>query len=585
MRQLLFAFIFLFTISIVSCSDNGTGPNNEETTTYSVAVDVTPSEAGSISPSSEDTYDEGEEVELQADANEEYLFTHWSGDIDSISDNPLSLTVDQDYNLTANFELKTYELSVNTEGEGSVNEEVLEQKSKDYEHGTVVQLTANPSEGYQFVEWQGDVTGSENPAHITVNDPKEVTAIFEKKTYTLSVKTSGEGSISITPDQPEYEFGAEVELSASASGDWEFDKWQGDLSGNANPETITIDSDKSIETIFKNTAFAGGYGTKDNPYKVSTVEELQSIQNYLGSYFTQINDIDAGSTINWNSGKGFNPIGDEDNIFRGYYDGNGFIIENLHINRSNESRVGLFGRTYNSINPGGEIKNLGLQGVKITGGNITGGLVAENSGEITNCFVTGEVNGLEGTGGLVGTTVQYSVIRNSFTEGVVNGTNFVGGLLGKNAGTVSKSKSLSEVNGEYTVGGLIGRHTSLSGDEARVTASYALGNVTGINTVGGLIGDMSEDEEVEQTYATGNVDSDGTSGGLIGSVNNTVDLSSSYWDTESTSQNHAIDGGGTNATGLVTSEMTGSSAEENMPNFNWDEYWIITNNYPSLSWE
>jgi len=259
MRQLLFAFIFLFSISIISCSDSGTGtdPNNgngdenEEITTYSVAVDVTPSDAGSISPSSDDSYEEGEDIELQADANEEYLFTHWSGDIDSTSDNPLSLTVDQDYNLTANFELKSYELVINKEGEGTVSEEVLEQKSKDYDHGTVVKLTANPDEGYKFVEWQGDVTGSENPAQITVDNPKEVTAIFERKSYSLSIEVSGEGSVNVTPDQEEYKYGTKVDLTAEPNNNWKFEKWGGDTTETNNPIELTIKQKTEIVAHFK----------------------------------------------------------------------------------------------------------------------------------------------------------------------------------------------------------------------------------------------------------------------------------------------------------------------------------------------
>ncbi|PAU95486.1 hypothetical protein CK503_00015 [Aliifodinibius salipaludis] len=262
MRQLLFAFIFLFSISIISCSDSGTGPdpnngsgddNKEEVTTYSVAVNVTPSDAGSISPSAEDSYDEGEEVELQANPNEGYVFTEWSGDIES-TNNPHSLTIDRDYDITANFEIKTYELTITKKGEGAVNEEILEQKSKDYEHGTVVELTANPSEGYKFVEWEGDITGSENPAQITVDNPKKVTAVFEKKSYELTVSTEGEGAVSeevVQQKTTDYEHGTVVELTANSAEGWEFIEWTGATSGSENPTQITVDASKEVTAVFE----------------------------------------------------------------------------------------------------------------------------------------------------------------------------------------------------------------------------------------------------------------------------------------------------------------------------------------------
>jgi surface protein len=172
---------------LAACGDSGTGPDSE-TTTYT--VDVSSTDGGSVDPSGSDEYEEGEEIEIKASPNDEYMFSGWTGDVES-SDNPLTLTVDQDYELIANFGVVSYELTVNTDGEGDVAEEIVQEKSTDYESGTVVELTANPADGWQFVEWTGDLTGNENPQEITMDGPKEVMAVFEQQNQAFYVAENG----------------------------------------------------------------------------------------------------------------------------------------------------------------------------------------------------------------------------------------------------------------------------------------------------------------------------------------------------------------------------------------------------------
>ena len=56
----------------------------------------------------------------------------------------------------------------------------------DYNSGTIVELTAVPSGEWQFIEWKGDLTGSENPKEITINKAKNVTAVFVEIQYPIS---------------------------------------------------------------------------------------------------------------------------------------------------------------------------------------------------------------------------------------------------------------------------------------------------------------------------------------------------------------------------------------------------------------
>ncbi|MFO7737460.1 MAG: hypothetical protein R6V46_03235, partial [Desulfatiglandaceae bacterium] len=93
--------------------------------------------------------------------------------------------------------------------------------------------------------------GATNPETITMNGDKSVTAVFTQlppTQHTLSVITSGQGSV--TPSSGTYNEGSNIQLTATPAGGWTFDHWTGDLSGATNPETITMNSDKSVTAMF-----------------------------------------------------------------------------------------------------------------------------------------------------------------------------------------------------------------------------------------------------------------------------------------------------------------------------------------------
>ena len=61
-----------------------------------------------------------------------------------------------------------------------------------YDSGTSVQLTATPASGYRFDHWEDDLSGSTNPASITMNGNKNVTAVFAALAqHTLTVAKAG----------------------------------------------------------------------------------------------------------------------------------------------------------------------------------------------------------------------------------------------------------------------------------------------------------------------------------------------------------------------------------------------------------
>ncbi|MEL1225027.1 MAG: VCBS repeat-containing protein, partial [Candidatus Neomarinimicrobiota bacterium] len=150
---------------------------------------------------------------------------------------------------------KKYALTVNTEGEGSVTEKVIKAGvATDYNSGTVVELTAVPEGEWLFVEWTGDLTGSENPKEITIDKAKTVTAVFVKKQYPLTIEIEGEGTVSEKVIKQglatDYNSGTIVELTAEPTGDWEFVEWTGDITSTENPVQITIDGPKTVKVKF-----------------------------------------------------------------------------------------------------------------------------------------------------------------------------------------------------------------------------------------------------------------------------------------------------------------------------------------------
>ena len=121
-------------------------------------------------------YNTGAVVQLTATPSMGYIFNGWSGDATG-SLNPLSVTMNANKNITANFTLipaNTFTLNV-VANNGSVlkNPDLIS-----YTSGASVVLTATPNSGYTFTGWSGDATGSVSPLTVIMNSNKNITANF-----------------------------------------------------------------------------------------------------------------------------------------------------------------------------------------------------------------------------------------------------------------------------------------------------------------------------------------------------------------------------------------------------------------------
>ena len=339
-----------------------------------------------------------------------------------------------------------------------------------------------------------------------------------------------------------------------------------------------------------------GSGAQDDPYLIASLADLYWIStnpSEWNKHYLQTADIDASVTSIWNDGEGWMPIGNNSTRFRGSYNGDGYIIEGLFINRPEENYQGLFGY----IQTGASIMNLGLTNTDITGRNYVGGLTGYSyNSTISNSFNSGAVNGNEYVGGLAGQSSWYSPISDSYSSGDVSGTYMVGGLTGYlyysdisnsySTGTVSggnyytgglagysqsctynSSYSTSSVTGGYYLGGLIGMDYY-----STINNSYSTGNVSGSWYYAGGLAGYLYNSAVNKSYSTGSVSGTGSVGGLIGYQYNSP-INNSFWDTETSGR--ATSAGGT---GKLTSQMKELATFTDTSTDGLDEAWDFTGN-------
>src|SRR5690625_2740748 len=238
-------------LSLVSCSKDS-APNF-----HRLSVITTPSEGGTVTPGSGE-YEEGTEIELTAKPNEDWAFERWHGDLTGT--NPVEIIrMDSAMVIGATVVKKNYPVTIHMDGGGSVYEEIVRSKSSEYPDGMVVMLTAEPDHGWLFVEWSGDLESDENPAEIVVEEETDVTAVFERLDFPLTIETEGEGTVTQRvaerPKSTDYTYETVIELTAEPASGWKFSRWKGDLESTDNPAQITMNEKKNVTAVFERNDF------------------------------------------------------------------------------------------------------------------------------------------------------------------------------------------------------------------------------------------------------------------------------------------------------------------------------------------
>jgi len=239
------------TVSLTVNSNINISANFEVIPSYTVTVNS--GTGGSVS-SSGGTYQEGDTVTITATPNSGYTFNNWTGGIES-SSNEITLTVNSDITITANFDAIQYTLTVNSGTGGTVSS-----SGGTFNYGDTVTITATSNTGYYFNNWSGGLSSNDSEITVTVTSDLSLSASFTER-QTVSVQVNNDnggvlnytgnfgstGSVSSNTNQSITLYQNEtITFSVTFNLGYYLDSWGGDLSGNESSKSVTLDSNFDI---------------------------------------------------------------------------------------------------------------------------------------------------------------------------------------------------------------------------------------------------------------------------------------------------------------------------------------------------
>lgn len=199
---------------------------------------------------SQKAYPAGTSLTLIATPNLDSIFAGWSGSA-SNAEVSLSLVMDAEKSVSANFQLKSFELTLSREGAGS-GEVVCTPAGSCYDIGTQLTLTAKANPGSSFSGWTGDVIQNELTCAFVMDSAMVVTANFSRIAYALDVLKAGSGTGTVTRNllSESYFYGDTVTLTATAAKGSIFSGWAGAATGIDATQSFVFDADKTLIASF-----------------------------------------------------------------------------------------------------------------------------------------------------------------------------------------------------------------------------------------------------------------------------------------------------------------------------------------------
>lgn len=242
---------------------------------------------------------------------------------------------------------------------------------------------------------------------------------------------------------------------------------------------------------------AGGDGTENDPYQITSVGDLAMISRNPAAHYKVVNDFDAADYGVWKSIP----------TFTGTLDGGNYIISNLILD-GNNMYPAIFASTEATT-----IKNIVLDSPKVElneDASSMGFLVAESvSDTINNVHVNNAVVVGNETSAVVGGIIGRAMLNTEIAESSVNNisinapeTGYVGGIAGNTlTGSVVKACAVS---GNIVAGNNIGGIVGATSTDCKVVNCHVDVDIEGCNTIGGIVG-AAERGGIHMCYVEGSL--------------------------------------------------------------------------------
>lgn len=200
-----------------------------------------------------------------------YQFMNWmSNGVVVSTSSTYQFQVMTNVTLTANFALAPLIVTVNsspTNG-GTVS------GGGSYTAGSGVTNLATAANGYEFIGWTGDATGTANPLTYTLTGNKNITANFASTgANTLTVLTSGGGSVSPMVNGESFPANKSITLTATADSGYQFAGWTGSETSSENPLVVTMTNSLVLQANFVSALFPTAKGTFNGLFATSNVTQ------------------------------------------------------------------------------------------------------------------------------------------------------------------------------------------------------------------------------------------------------------------------------------------------------------------------